>query len=80
MFHAMLTAWQALLYFYSGQNEIIVGIPFANRNHAASRDLMGLFMNALPLRGDVRAESRFDEMLAQVCENCAEAMLYQDVP
>ncbi|MDC9606048.1 non-ribosomal peptide synthetase [Xenorhabdus griffiniae] len=80
LFHAMLTAWQVLLYFYSGQNEIIVGIPFANRNHAASRDLMGLFMNPLPLRGDIRAESRFDEILAQVRANCAEAMLYQDVP
>ncbi|OTA21555.1 pyoverdine synthetase D [Xenorhabdus beddingii] len=80
LFHAMLTAWQVMLHFYSGQNEIIVGIPFANRNHASSRDLLGLFMNTLPLRGDVRAEFRFDEMLAQVHTNCAEAMLYQDVP
>ncbi|WP_416777277.1 condensation domain-containing protein [Xenorhabdus budapestensis] len=80
LFHAMLTAWQVMLHFYSGQNEIIVGIPFANRNHASSRDLMGLFMNTLPLRGDVRAEFRFDEMLVQVRTNCAEAMLYQDVP
>lgn len=80
LFHAMLTAWQALLYFYSGQNEIIVGIPFANRNHAESRDLMGLFMNTLPLHAEVHATSCFEEMLAQARAQCAEAMLYQDVP
>lgn len=80
LFHAMLTAWQALLYFYSGQHEIIVGIPFANRNQVASRDLLGLFMNTLPLRAQVHADSRFEAMLSQARAQCAEAMLYQDVP
>lgn len=80
LFHAMLTAWQALLYFYSGQDEIIVGIPFANRNQAASRDLMGLFMNTLPLRAQVHADSRFEAMLSQARAQCAQAMSYQDVP
>ncbi len=80
LFHAMLTAWQTLLHFYSGQDDIIVGIPFANRNQAQTRDLIGLFMNTLPLRAKMHAESRLDEMLAQTRDDCAQAMRYQDVP
>ncbi|AUH01472.1 non-ribosomal peptide synthetase [Prodigiosinella confusarubida] len=80
LFHALLTAWQALLYLYSGQQEIIIGIPFANRNHPTTRELMGLFMNTLPLCANIRPESRLVDMLSQAKGESEQAMRHQDVP
>ena len=56
-FHLMLAAYQLLLHKYSGQQDIIVGVPFANRLDAKTQDMLGLFMNTLPLRFQLDSHS-----------------------
>lgn len=80
LFHAVLAIWQTLLFLYSRQQEIIVGIPFANRNHPATREMMGLFMNTLPLPARIQPDSRLSDMLRQAREESEQAMRHQDIP
>src|SRR4029077_2561810 len=53
LFMTLLAAFQALLQRYSGQMDIVVGSPTANRTRAEVEDLIGFFVNMLVLRTDV---------------------------
>ncbi|PYS76002.1 MAG: hypothetical protein DMF66_17110, partial [Acidobacteria bacterium] len=50
LFMTLLGAWQALLYRYTGQREIVVGTPIANRQRVELENLIGFFVNTLVLR------------------------------
>ncbi|QRN34843.1 non-ribosomal peptide synthetase [Pectobacterium brasiliense] len=79
-FHIILTAYKILLHKYSGQQEIIIGVPFANRNLPTTQNMMGLFMNTLPLRFDIISDIRINDLIDAARLECEEAMKYQDVP
>ncbi|WP_350238319.1 amino acid adenylation domain-containing protein [Pectobacterium colocasium] len=79
-FHVILTAYQLLLHKYSGQQEIIIGAPFANRNLPATQNMMGLFMNTLPLRFDIDPDASIASLIEDVRVECEETLRYQDVP
>ncbi|MDQ3803309.1 MAG: condensation domain-containing protein, partial [Acidobacteriota bacterium] len=62
-FMALLAAFQVLLYRYTGQTEIVVGAPVANRSRAGLEDLIGFFVNTLALRADLSGDPPFAELL-----------------
>ena len=80
LFMALLTAFKVLLYRYSGQTEICVGSPIARRDRAEIENVIGCFINSLPLLSEVSGELSFLEFLQRVRETCAGAFRYQDVP
>jgi non-ribosomal peptide synthetase component F len=80
LYMTLLAAWAALLARYSGQSDVVVGSPIANRQDAQLEDLIGFFVNTLVLRVRVEPKLRFRELLAQVRRTALEAYQYQDVP
>ena len=80
LFMTMLTAFGALLYRYSGQENILIGSPIANRNHVEVEDLIGFFVNMLVLRTDHSGDPSFLELLRRVQGVCLDAYDNQDMP
>ena len=80
MFMVLLAGWQLLLSRYSGQEDICVGTPIANRNRAETEDLIGFFVNTLVLRTDLSGDPSVRELLARVREVCLGAYAHQDMP
>ena len=80
LFMTLLAAFKTLLYRYTGQTDITVGSPIANRNHAALEGLIGLFMNTLALRTQLDGDSSFRELLNRVREVALGAYSHQDLP
>ncbi len=66
VFMVLLAGWCTLLSRYTGQEDIIVGSPIANRTHPETQKLIGLFMNMLPLRVDTSGQPSFRELLQRV--------------
>ncbi|UUE35696.1 amino acid adenylation domain-containing protein [Pectobacterium aroidearum] len=79
-FHVILAAYEILLHKYSGQSEIIIGAPFANRNLPETQGIMGLFMNTLPLRFNIDSEATISGIIENSRIECEETMRHQDVP
>ncbi|HET7287661.1 MAG TPA: condensation domain-containing protein, partial [Pyrinomonadaceae bacterium] len=80
LFMTLLSSWQTLLARYSGQWDLSVGTPIANRTRSEVEDLIGFFVNTLVLRTRMKAEASFREQLQQVREVCLGAYAHQDVP
>src|SRR6185312_3655027 len=68
------------LHRYGGQEVITVGSPVAGRNYAETENLVGFFVNTLPLRVQLSGELPFVELLQRVKETCMGAYAHQDVP
>ena len=79
-FMVLLAAFTLLLKRYSGQDEIVVGSPIANRNHRGIEDLVGFFVNSLVLRSDLSGDPSFVELLERVKTASLEAYAHQDLP
>jgi hypothetical protein len=79
-FMLMVAAFKVLLYRYSGQTDILVGIPVAGRTQIETEPLIGLFVNTVVLRTDLSGNPRFSTLLAQVRDVMLEALANQDVP
>ena len=80
LFMTLLAAFQVLLYRYTGQEDIIVGTPTANRDRSEIRNLIGFFSNILPLRIDLSGNPSFLDLLNRVREVVLEAYAHQDTP
>jgi amino acid adenylation domain-containing protein len=80
LFMTLLAAWQTLLMRYSGQEDILVCTPIANRNRTEIEGLIGYFANTLVLRTDVSSSLTFRELLSRVREVTLNAYRHQDVP
>jgi amino acid adenylation domain-containing protein len=80
LFMTLLAAYMILLSRYSGQEDITVGSPIANRGRTEVEGLIGFFVNTLVLRGDLRGEPSFVELLSRVREMCFGAYAHQDLP
>ncbi|MEZ0094208.1 amino acid adenylation domain-containing protein [Streptacidiphilus sp. EB129] len=79
-FMVLLACFQTLLHRYSGQSDILVGTPVANRGSAQTEALIGLFVNTVVLRADCRPGLPFRELLAEVRADSAAALSRQDLP
>jgi amino acid adenylation domain-containing protein len=80
LFMTLLTAFQVLLARYSGQDDIAVGTPIANRHYPGLENLMGPFINTLVLRADLSGNATLREVLQQVRAVALEAYTHQDMP
>jgi amino acid adenylation domain-containing protein len=79
-FMLLLAAFNALLYRYSGQTDIVVGTAIANRNRDETEGLIGFFVNMLALRTDLNGNPTFLELLQRVKQMTLSAYQHQDVP
>jgi amino acid adenylation domain-containing protein len=79
-FMTLLAAFQVLLCRYSGQEDIVVGSPIANRNRTETEGLIGFFVNTLVLRADVSGKPSLRELLQRVRDVCLGAYTHQDLP
>src|SRR6185369_7274082 len=80
LFMTMLAGWQALLSRYTGQSDIVVGSPIANRHRAEIEPLIGFFVNTLVMRTDLSECRSGRDLLHKVREVCLGAYAHQDVP
>ncbi|MCA6119371.1 amino acid adenylation domain-containing protein [Bradyrhizobium sp. WSM 1738] len=80
VFMLLLGAYQALLYRYTGQSDLHVGVPVAGRRHAQLEGLIGCFVNTLVLRAEIADDAMFPSLLQQVKETVIEALSHQDLP
>ncbi|HEV7516287.1 MAG TPA: condensation domain-containing protein, partial [Thermoanaerobaculia bacterium] len=79
LFITLLAAFDVLLLRYTGQEDLPVGSPIANRNRTEVEPLMGFFANTLVLRGDLSGGIPFGELLGRVREVALGAYAHQDV-
>ena len=80
LFMTLLAAFVVLMSRYSGQKDLVIGSPIANRNRKEIEELIGFFVNILPLRFDLSRELTFADLLAQVRQVTQNAYDHQDLP
>lgn len=80
LFMTLLAAFQVLLARYTGQEDIVVGSPIANRTQPEIEKLIGFFVNILVLRTHLSGNPTFYEVLEQVRGVCLDAYTHQDLP
>ena len=80
LFMTLLAAFLALLYRYSGQEDLVVGTPAANRNRAETEGLIGFFVNTLVLRTSLSGDPTFRDLLRRVKAVTLGAYAHQDLP
>ncbi|MDF5727495.1 MAG: amino acid adenylation domain-containing protein, partial [Rhizonema sp. PD38] len=80
LFMTLLAAFQTLLYHYTGQTDICVGTPYANRDRPEIEGLIGLLVNTLVFRTDISSNPSFEELLFRVREVALGAYAHQDLP
>ena len=79
LFMTSLAAFQVLIQRYTGQNDVAIGVPTANRHYLAIENLIGAFINMLVLRTDLSGDPTFTEVLDHVRNNALEAFAHQDL-
>ncbi|PIB44648.1 non-ribosomal peptide synthetase [Pseudomonas sp. 2822-15] len=79
-FMVLLAAFQSLLYRYSGQRDIRIGVPNANRPRQETQGLIGFFINTLVLRAELDGRLPFNQLLAATRQAALGAQAHQDLP
>ncbi|KRP75068.1 peptide synthase [Pseudomonas paralactis] len=79
-FMLLLAAFQTVLYRYSGQRDIRIGVPNANRPRQETQGLIGFFINTLVLRAELDGRLPFDQLLAATRHSALGAQAHQDLP
>lgn len=80
LYMVVLAAVKTLMYRYTGQEDVCIGTPIANRQYEETQVLIGMFVNTLALRTAVAPEGAFADILASVRRTCLEAYENQDAP
>jgi amino acid adenylation domain-containing protein/non-ribosomal peptide synthase protein (TIGR01720 family) len=80
LFMVLLAAFDVLLRRYTGQRDVVVGMPILGRTRAETEALIGFFVNTLALRVAVEDDLPFTGLLARVREACLGAYAHQDLP
>jgi amino acid adenylation domain-containing protein len=80
LFVALLATFGLLLSRYSGQDDIVVGTPFAGRTRTELDSMVGYFINPLALRLDLSGDPTFAELVMRTRETTLEAFAHADVP
>jgi len=80
LFMVLLNAFNSLLQRASGAHDFIVGTDLANREHPAVENLIGFFVNVLPIRARLTEGEPFDARLQRLREDCLSAFQHQQVP
>jgi hypothetical protein len=80
LFMTLLTAFKALLYSYTGQEDIRVGTLVANRQYPETEGLIGLFANLVVLRTNLKGDPTLQEVLQRVRTTALTAYMHQELP
>ena len=80
LFITLLSVFKVLLSRYTGDEDVIVGSPIANRPQVETESIIGYFLNNLALRSDLSGDPTFREVLGRVKKTALEAYANQDVP
>ena len=80
LYAVLLAAFQVQLGRYTGQEDFLVGCPFAGRSRAGFEDVIGYFINMLPLRADLSGDPPFPALLRRVGATVLDALQHQDYP
>jgi len=80
LFMGLVAALQTLLMRYSGQEDILIGTPIANRHHPEVENLIGCFINTLVLRTDLSGNPSFRKLIQHVRETILGALAHQTLP
>jgi non-ribosomal peptide synthetase component F len=80
LFMMLLSAYNILLSKYSGQQDIIIGVPNAGRNHPGLDNIIGIFVETLVFRSRPREDRTFEEFLTEVKKEALEAFENRDYP
>lgn len=80
LFMILLSAFKVLLNRYSGQDDMVIGTPIANRTHAEIEGIIGFFVNTLALRTNLAGNPSFLDILQRVRQTVLDAFAYQDLP
>ena len=80
LFMTLLAAFNALLSRYTGQEDIVVGAPFTNRQRAEVEGLIGFFVNTMPLRTQLSGELTFRQLLQRVKATALDAYDHRELP
>jgi len=79
-FVILLAAFHVLLYRYARQEQILIGVPFAGRTGSEVENLIGFFVNSLPVKADFSQQPGFVQLLRQVRDNLWAAQEHQNFP
>lgn len=79
-FMLMLSVYYVLLYKYTMQEEIVVGTPIINRPISELENIIGMFVNTLPIKTTISSEQTFSQLLDIVKNSCLDSYKYQDYP
>ncbi|MDH3675432.1 MAG: condensation domain-containing protein, partial [Anaerolineae bacterium] len=79
-FMLLLAVFKVLLYRYTGQDDIIVGTPIANRQRLETEGLIGFFVNMLVMRTTLSGHITFQELLSRIRQTALGAYAHQDLP
>ncbi|MEC4024004.1 amino acid adenylation domain-containing protein, partial [Pseudomonas fulva] len=80
LFMVLLAAFNVLLYRHTGQTDLRIGVPVANRNRAEVEGLIGLFVNTQVLRTTLQGQQSVASLLGAVKQTAAGAQAHQDLP
>ena len=80
LYMALLSTFVALMERYTGQQDVVVGSPIANRQEKLLEDLIGFFVNSLVIRIGVRPDATFRDLLREVRRVTLEAYQHQEIP
>ncbi|ASS74674.1 hypothetical protein CIG75_06610 [Tumebacillus algifaecis] len=80
LFMTLFAAFSVLLSRYSGQEDLLIGAPFAGRSQRETEGLLGFFVNTLVLRANLTGDPTFSELVRRVKETTTGAMSNQDLP
>lgn len=80
LYMTLLAAFQILLHYYTGQEDIVVGTDISNRNRGETEELIGFFANQLVMRADLSGNPNVQELLERVREMSLDAYANQDLP
>ena len=80
LFTVMLAAFQVWLHRYTGQTDVVVGTPAANRERPEVQSLLGFFLNTLPIRTQLDSSLSFREIVRQVRQSLLGAFTHSGLP
>src|SRR5204862_8182286 len=80
LYMTLLAGWAVLLGRLSGQQDVVIGTPVANRGRMEIEGLIGFFVNTLALRLDLSGSLRVGELLQQAKEQALAGQQHQDIP
>ncbi|MEN2403182.1 condensation domain-containing protein, partial [Flavobacterium sp. MC2016-06] len=80
LFMTLMSGINALLHRYTGQDDIVVGTPIAGREHPDLENQLGLFLNTLAIRTQIKEKVTFLDLITNQKENLLEAYDHQNYP